>query len=269
VVDELEVVLAEVLIAEVLGDTADEATRAGAKANPIASAALAVLLRATADLPVTSALVAESATYSTLQAGPEHERWLGDRERKQRATDEAPVLVQRDGDVLRLTLNRPHVHNAFDAAMRDALLEGLAVALADPVVQVIIDGAGPTFCSGGDLDEFGTRPDPATAHLIRVARNAGRAIHELRDRVTVRVHGRCVGAGVELPAFAGHVVADPATTFRLPEVGMGLVPGAGGTVSLPRRIGVERTAWLALTGSEIDAATAAGWGLVDELRAIS
>jgi enoyl-CoA hydratase/carnithine racemase len=265
VVDGLEAVLAEVLIAEVLGDAADHATRSAAVANPIASAALALLLRSTEGIAVETALVAESATYSALQAGPEHEAWLRARQPKQRGTDEEPVFIRRDGDVLRLTLNRPAVHNAFSAALRDALLEGLAVAAADPVVQVVIDGAGPTFCSGGDLDEFGTRPDPATAHLIRVARSVGRAIHDLRDRTTVRVHGRCVGAGVELPAFAGRVVADPGTTFRLPEVGMGLVPGAGGTVSLPRRIGVERTAWLALTGNEIDAATALSWGLVDEL----
>ena len=80
------------------------------------------------------------------------------------------------------------------------------------------------------------------------------------------VHGACVGAGIELPAFAGRVVASRDAWFALPEVAMGLVPGAGGTVSLPRRIGAQRTAWLALTGRRIDAETALAWGLVDELR---
>ena len=68
---------------------------------------------------------------------------------------------------------------------------------------------------------------------------------------------------MELPAFAGHVVADPATTFALPEVSLGLVPGAGGTVSLPARIGRHRTALLALLGHPIDVPTALAWGLVD------
>ncbi len=75
-----------------------------------------------------------------------------------------------------------------------------------------------------------------------------------------------MGAGVELPPFAGRVVARADATFRLPEVGMGLVPGAGGTVSIPRRVGRQRAAWLALTGSAIDAQTALDWGLVDAIN---
>src|SRR5207302_4153330 len=135
-------------------------------------------------------------------------------------------------------LNRPHVHNAFSTRLRDALIDGLQVALADDAVQrVVIDGAGPSFCSGGDLDEFGTFPDPAQAHLIRLSRNAGRMLADLAARVEVHLHGACMGAGIELPAFAGRVVAAPDTVLGLPEVGLGLVPGAGGTVSLPRRIG--------------------------------
>ena len=70
--------------------------------------------------------------------------------------------------------------------------------------------------------------------------------------MTARVHGPSVGSGVELAAFAGRVVAAPDATFALPEVAMGLVPGAGGTVSIPARIGRHRTAWLALTGERID-----------------
>ena len=106
---------------------------------------------------------------------------------------------------------------------------------------------------------------PPPRHRLRLRRSAGRALAAVADRVVVRVHGACVGAGVELPAFAGRVIARPDATFRLPEVAMGLIPGAGGTVSVPRRIGRQRTAWLALTGTAIDAATAKEWGLVDEL----
>jgi enoyl-CoA hydratase/carnithine racemase len=225
---------------------------------------LALLLRSTHDLDVPSALVAESATYSMLQAGPEHRAWLASRTRTTRASEADPVRMERTAGRLHLTLDRPHVRNAFDAATRDALLDGLAVAAADPsLAEVLIDGEGPNFCSGGDLDEFGTAPDPATAHLVRVTRSVGRAIHELRDRVTFVVHGACIGAGVELAAFASRVVARPDATFRLPEVSMGLVPGAGGTVSVPGRIGRQRAAWLAIAGTTIDAPTALDWGLVD------
>ncbi len=81
------------------------------------------------------------------------------------------------------------------------------------------------------------------------------------------MHGTCVGAGVELPAFAGTVVAGPNTTFRLPENAMGLIPGAGGTVSIPRRIGRWRTLHLALSGMALNAATALAWGLADRVAA--
>ena len=84
-------------------------------------------------------------------------------------------------------------------------------------------------------------------------------------KVVAFVHGACVGSGIELPAFAARVVAAPDTRIWLPELSLGLVPGAGGTVSLPARIGRHRTALLALTGTPIDAPTARSWGLVDEL----
>ena len=71
--------------------------------------------------------------------------------------------------------------------------------------------------------------------------------------------------GIELSAFAGTVEAAEGTTVSLPEVSMGLIPGAGGTASIPRRIGPQRAAWLALTGTRLDAATAVRWGLVDRI----
>ncbi|MEY2458463.1 MAG: hypothetical protein QOG30_293, partial [Acidimicrobiaceae bacterium] len=231
------------------------------------AAALKLLLDATASVDIESGLIMESATYSTLQAGPEHQAWLAARVRRERAPEPDVVLIARNDNTLRLTLNRPKVRNAFNAAMRDALLDGLEIATLDPTVErILIDGAGADFCSGGDLDEFGTLQDPASAHLLRVERNVGRAVHELRDRTTVIVHGACIGAGVEIPAFAGRVIARPDATFCLPEIGMGLVPGAGGTVSIPRRIGRERFQTMALTGDPIDAPTALSWGLVDEIE---
>ena len=177
------------------------------------------------------------------------------------------MLVERWGNRLEITLNRPEKHNAFSAEMRDALCEALEIAVADPTLRdIALRGERPTFCSGGDLDEFGSLPDPATAHVIRSTRNPARLMAACAERVQAELHGTCLGAGIELPAFAGRVVAWPDTSFRLPEVAMGLVPGAGGTVSLPRRIGRQRTAWLALSGLPIDAETALDWGLIDEIR---
>jgi enoyl-CoA hydratase/carnithine racemase len=175
------------------------------------------------------------------------------------------VSVSREGDFLAIRLTRSERRNAIDAAGRDALLDAFAIADADPSVTIVWSGDGPAFCAGGDLDEFGTVADPATGHLIRTTRSLGAAVHRLRDRITVHVHGACAGAGVELPAFAGRVIADRGTTFVLPELAMGLIPGAGGTVSLPRRIGRARTEELAMSGEPIDAATALEWGLIDEL----
>jgi enoyl-CoA hydratase/carnithine racemase len=176
------------------------------------------------------------------------------------------VLVRRDGTALRITLNRPERRNAYGRQLRDALTDALRVALFDPsVARVVLDGAGPCFCSGGDLDEFGTTPDPVTAHFVRTRAGAGRLVRDLGARIEARVHGPCTGAGVELAAFAGTVTAAEGTTFRLPETGMGLIPGAGGTVSIPRRVGRWRTLHLALTGRALDTPTALAWGLADRI----
>ena len=235
-------------------------------ARPLCTSALAVLLQQTGLLPVWEGLVAESATYSTLLAGPEFAQWLGAQPPRTPAPGgDEPVLADRAGDRLTLTLNRPERRNAYGHAVRDALVSALQIAVVDPAVTVALRGAGPAFCSGGDLAEFGTAPDPSMAHLIRLRHSAGQLLHDLAARVTAHLHGACVGAGIELPAFAGRVIAASDTRIALPEVGMGLVPGAGGTVSIVRRIGRWRTAWLALTGDVLDAEQALRWGLVDEI----
>lgn len=234
--------------------------------TPLAAEVLAEVLACSADLPVADALVVESLAYSMLLAGPDFAAWLAGRERREVPPSEHPVLVRRAGDGLHITLNRPERRNAFGAAVREGLLDALTVAEADPgLAFVTMDGAGPSFCSGGDLDEFGTARDPVFAHRVRVERSVGLMMHRLRDRVRPVLHGACVGAGIEIPAFADHVVARADATFRLPEIAMGLIPGAGGTVSMARRIGRERLTWLAHTGRPIDATTALAWGLVDEV----
>ena len=244
--------------------------------HPVAALVLVQLLRVAPALDVAGGLMAESLAYATLQSGADHQRWLAERgdrsdgharrDRRYGQDEAEPVLASLSAGTLRVVLNRPQVRNAYNAAMRDALIEVMRVAVADPdVTEVVIEGAGPDFCSGGDLNEFGTTRDPSMAHAVRSTRHAGAAIAACADRCSVRVHGACVGAGTELAAFAGRVVAAPNTVFRLPELAMGLVPGAGGTVSVPRRIGTPRAAWLALSGEDLSAETALGWGLVEEI----
>jgi hypothetical protein len=234
-------------------------------AQPVASRVLVQVLRASARLSVADALVVESLAYSTLQSGPHFARWRASRPARPIRSSRGPAAtVHRHGHRLDIVLNRPEVHNAFSAAMRDAVVEGLELAALDETVtEVHLRGAGPTFSSGGDLDEFGSLPDPASAHVVRVARSAGLLLAGLQARVVVHAAGPCRGAGAELAAFADEVRVIPGTSFGLPEIGLGLIPGAGGTVSLPRRIGRQRTAYLGLTGRPLDAATAIAWGLAD------
>lgn len=255
-------------VAEKSGDPMLDGVLATVATHPIAATTFAVLLRAAGERSVGEGLASESAAYSALQDGPEFAAWRAANPARPRPPEAEPaVRTERDGSRLLITLSRPQVHNAFDARMRDELLDALAIASADTsITEVALAGDGPSFCSGGDLEEFGTRPDPATAHLVRLARSPGRVIASLTDRVTARLHGACMGSGIELPAFAGQVLAHRDTTIGLPEIGMGLIPGAGGTVSLPRRIGRQRTVLLALSQATIDATTAEAWGLVDAIE---
>jgi len=255
---------------DVLVESEDELApvRASAERCPLAAATLVQILRHGRTLDLHERLVAESLAYSTLQAGPEFAAWLAARggAPQREGGDRPAVRARREGARLRLTLDRPRKRNAFCVEMRDALAEGLLLALSDDSIEeVLLDGEGPSFCSGGDLDEFGSFPDPATAHAVRSARSPARLLSLCAERARALVHGACVGAGCEIPAFCRRVCAREGAWFQLPEVGMGLVPGAGGTASLPGRIGRQRTAWLALSGSRIDAAKALRWGLVDEI----
>jgi len=245
--------------------TVDDILR-GVTANPVAATSLVLLLRS---LPASrdDGLIAESAVYSALQSGTEFAAWRAAGGIRPERSEAGPtVRVERDGEVLVLTLDRPQVRNAFNRAMRDELLAAFTISLADPSVSsVVLRGEGPSFCSGGDLSEFGRAADPASAHLLRLATSVGRPMELLGQRLLAHVHGPCAGSGVELPAFAARVEAENDFTCVLPEVGMGLIPGAGGTVSITGRIGRHRTALLALTGATIDAVTARQWGMVDDV----
>ncbi len=239
--------------------------------SPAASVVLAQVLRCGGGRPVDEALLYESLAYSTLQGGVTFQTWLSAQGRREPLDDEGGTFVrlERTARTLTITLDRPERRNALGARMRDQLCEALDLAASDPeVIDVVLQGAGANFSSGGDLNEFGSSSDPATAHLVRLTRSPAQRLAALRVATTARIHGACFGAGIELPSFAGHVVADPETRVCLPELALGLIPGAGGTVSIPRRIGRHRTAWLALSGAELGADDALSWGLIDEIAPV-
>jgi enoyl-CoA hydratase/carnithine racemase len=245
-------------------DAAIDDVRRAVRAHPLSALAAVTLLRASEGVDVWAGLANESSTYAALLGGADYGAWLAT---QTQLMDPRPaVRTVRDGEQLTITLDRPHVHNAFNTAMRDGLVEALRLgALSTDITRVDLRGAGESFCSGGDLGEFGMVPDPPTAHAVRLTRHPGWWMHACRQKVVAHLHGACIGAGIELPAFAGRVEATADAWFALPEVGMGLVPGAGGTVSITARVGRQRCAWMALTGARVDAATALRWGLIDEI----
>lgn len=236
--------------------------------QPVAAAAAAQVLRMTLPLGFDEALVLESLAYSMLLGAEGFRAWRAANPPRARPDDAAPRVVTGEAKgALEVRLNRPASRNAFDARMRDGLAEALRFALEHPdKPPVVLTGEGPAFSSGGDLDEFGTAPDVGAAHLIRTLRSPARLAQALGPRLTAQLHGACVGAGVEVPAAAGRVTARPGTVFRLPEVSMGLIPGAGGTATIARRIGRRRTCWMAISGADVDLATALAWGLVDAVE---
>jgi enoyl-CoA hydratase/carnithine racemase len=231
--------------------------------NSRAAAVLADLLCEIEGLPIEQALIAESLAYGLLQGSSEHAAWLEQRD----AVPVLPagqVLIERAGGTLAITLDRPNAHNAIDRAMRDDLRAAFDIAANDlEVEKVILTARGKAFCTGADLSEFGTTRDPATAHAIRMATLPAHAIATCAGRLEVHIRGACIGAGLEMAAFARHIVAAPTAWFQLPELAMGLIPGAGGCVSVSRRIGAERMKELVLSGKRISAQTALDWGLVD------
>ena len=107
--------------------------------------------------------------------------------------------------------------------------------------------------------------DPATAHWVRSLRLPAWWLARLQDKLDIHVNGAAIGAGVEIAAFAKRVTTSKDAWFQLPELKYGLIPGAGGTASLPSRIGRQRTAYMALSMDKIRANTALDWGLIDAI----
>jgi enoyl-CoA hydratase/carnithine racemase len=245
--------------------SADSVLREVSRA-PHAAAIAMQLLRNLEGLPAERALILESLCYGLLQGSAEHAAWLA----AQVATPSTAigkVSVERRDSTLHITLDRPQARNAIDHVMRDQVFEAFTLAALDTEVRAInLRAVGNVFSIGGDLQEFGTTRDPATAHLIRSRSLPAVALVSCASRLNVHVQGACVGAGLEIAAFAARFTASTDAWFQLPELSMGLIPGAGGCVSIPRRIGRQRTALLLLSGRRINAATALRWGLIDAIE---
>ena len=227
---------------------------------------LAHLLRQKAYQNVSQGLVLESLSYGMLQSGSQFKAWLNQRGDIAPVLDEKPVvLASRSDESLEIYLNRPERSNAYSSDMRDQLFDFLQIARFDEAVtKVKLHGLGKSFCSGGDLAEFGSVDFPPDGHIIRMHRSPALSSHSIADKLEVYLHGVCAGAGIEIPAFASRVFGNESVEIFLPEISMGLIPGAGGTVSLPRRIGPQKTAYLAMSGKTLSLSDALAWGVIDE-----
>jgi len=234
---------------------------------PMAAMTLVQHLRATQSLGLADTLTAESFAYGTLQTGPEFKTCLAGYEKQDLVTSKnAPVELNIANNILSITLNRPETHNAISVEMRDALCEALDLALTDTSIsKVHLKASGRVFSIGGAIEEFGEVSDPATAHWIRSLRLPAWRLARLQDKLDIHVNGAAIGAGAEIAAFANKVTASKDAWFQLPELKYGLIPGAGGTASLPGRIGRQRMAYMALSMDKIRANTALDWGLIDAI----
>jgi 3-hydroxyacyl-CoA dehydrogenase len=164
-----------------------------------------------------------------------------------------------DGEIAVLTLNSPPV-NALSADVRDGLKAGIEQAAANPVVKaVVLICEGRTFIAGADISEFGKPPRGASLFDVQDA------MENSRKPVIGAIHGTALGGGLEVALVCHYRIAVPSARFGLPEVNLGLLPGAGGTQRLPRVVGAEKALEMMTSGSQMNAKDALAAGLIDEV----
>lgn len=168
-----------------------------------------------------------------------------------------------DGRVAIVTLNRPERMNAYDRAMRDGLYEALTAVRDSPGVRaLLLCGNGPAFSTGGDVREFGSTPSPTRAREVRWLRDVWGTLWNLPALTIAAVHGYVVGGGMEMMLLCDLALAARGARFALPETGLAMIPGVGGTQTLPRLAGPGPGLDLVLSGASLDAAAALRLGLV-------
>ena len=167
------------------------------------------------------------------------------------------VHSETRGAVAVITLDSPPV-NAMGQAVREALAARIEAAIEDPAIgALVLVGSGRCFSGGADIREFGLPPkDPHLRRLIDIAEDSPKP-------VVAAIHGVAVGGGLELALGCHYRVGAPTARLGLPEIKLGLLPGAGGTQRLPRVIGVEPALDIILSGEPIPAAKARALGLLD------
>jgi 3-hydroxyacyl-CoA dehydrogenase len=167
--------------------------------------------------------------------------------------------LSKDGDIAIVTLNSPPV-NALSAAVRDGLFEAFRQAKADDSVKaIVLICEGRTFIAGADISEFGGQMKGASLFDVE------NGIEDSPKPVIAGIHGTALGGGLEVALCAHYRVAVPSAKCGLPEVNIGLLPGAGGTQRLPRIAGVEKALEMVTTGQHVPAKQCLEMGLVDEL----
>jgi 3-hydroxyacyl-CoA dehydrogenase len=167
--------------------------------------------------------------------------------------------LTREGRIAVLTLNSPPV-NALSAGVRDGIYDGVKAALADPLVEaVVLICAGRTFIAGADITEFGGAQKGASLF------DAQAMIEDSSKPVIAAIHGTALGGGLEVALTCHFRVATPSARCGLPEVNLGLLPGAGGTQRLPRIVGPLRALEMVTSGRHVPAKECLDMGLVDAL----
>ncbi len=177
----------------------------------------------------------------------------------------AEVETSRDGAVLTITLNRPEVYNAFNAALHAGLAAGLKEARDPEIRAVVITGAGRGFCAGQDLTEFRDAPTDVGDRLRATYHPNIRAIRGLEKPVIASVNGPAAGAGLSLAAACDLRIAADSATFVPGFVGIGLVPDSGGSFFIVRLLGVARAFEWMTTNRRLSAAEAHAWGFVNDV----
>src|SRR5580765_2182633 len=164
-----------------------------------------------------------------------------------------------EGDVAVITLDSPPV-NALSFNVRDGLFEGFKAAIADPAATaIVVICGGRTFIAGADISEFGGASKGASLFEVQ-------AMMESSPKpVIAAIHGTALGGGLEVALCAHYRIAVPSARCGLPEVNLGLLPGAGGTQRLPRIAGPRRALEMMTTGAHVPAKECFAMGLVDEL----
>jgi enoyl-CoA hydratase len=177
------------------------------------------------------------------------------------------LIYEKKDHIAYVTLNRPQALNVYNIQMRDDLYQVLSAIKDDPEVRVgIFKGAGEkAFCSGADLNEFLTAPSPVVARKVRFGRNVWGLFLSIPQPLIAAVHGYVLGSGIEMALCCDIRIASEDARFGLPEVGLGIIPAAGATQTLPRIIGKARALEMLLTTRWLNAEEAYRFGLVNRV----